>query len=231
VITFYSIVRGFEKGEWYDTQTPADFDWAEIQTKAILSWQELGDEVVLFGENEPGAAEAAAALGCAIYPVARNKRGVPLVGDAIERIHDLASYDIKCLVNADILLPPEFRAAVTVVSERFDSFLLSTQRRDGNELKPRGAIDVFFHRGGWLRGMPPFAVGRTSWDNWIVAKALQKDIPVVDGTSLVVCIHQSHPKTRSSGETKANRRLYRLRHGTLRHATWVLNSKGELVKR
>lgn len=231
MITFYSIVRGFDSEDWRDTQTPADFDWAKIQTEAILSWQALGGEVILFGAREPGASHAASVLGCTIYSVKRNKKGIPLVSNVVERIHDLASYDIKCLVNADIILPHEFLPAAIIVSERFDSFLLSAQRLEGGKLKNKNAIDVFFHRGGWLRGMPHFAIGRTSWDNWIVAKALQKGIPVVDGTEMVACIHQPHPKKRRRDETKHNRRLYKLDRGSLRNATWKLTEEGELVKR
>jgi len=221
MITFHSIVRGFE----------GEFDW--IQRNAIRSWQRLHPyvQVLLFGDDEPGATGAAADLGCSIYPLERNHRNIPLVRYPIERTRELARHDIRCLVNADVILMSDFAWCVEQVAEQFDQFLLVTQRwglkLDGpiefNErwdvdlmldLKRRGhakhrkAVDYFCYRGDFWDPVPAFAVGRTSWDNWLIWKALEEGVPVIDATIVSVCIHQDHAKRRVSTETNENRAIY-----------------------
>src|SRR6185437_1024202 len=54
-------------------------------------------------------------------------------------------------------------------------------------------IDYFvFSRGSYGHGLPPFAVGRACWDNWMVWKALDSKLPVVDASPAVVAVHQNH---------------------------------------
>jgi hypothetical protein len=221
MITFHAIVRGFE----------GEFD--HIQRNAIRSWQRLHPdvEVVLFGSGEPGAVEAAEELGCGIYPLERNHRGIPFVRYPIERTRELARHDIRCLINADVILTKDFLWAVGQVKRTFDRFLLVTQRyglkvdremtfgenwdvnllmdvRRRGHAKHRKAIDYFCYRGDWLRDVPAFAVGRTSWDNWIVWKALQQGVPVVDASPVSLCVHQEHQKRRVSAETSENRAIF-----------------------
>ena len=69
MITLYTTVRGFT-GE-YD----------HIQRNAIGSWLQLepAPEVILFGDDEPGAQGFAAEVGLPIYPLIRGWKGIPLV--------------------------------------------------------------------------------------------------------------------------------------------------------
>lgn len=222
MITFHSIVRGFED----------EFD--RIQRNAIRSWQRLHPdvEILLFGGDEPGAREAADELGCPIYPLERNHRGIPLVRQPIERARELATHDVRCLVNADVILTRDFVWCVQTVKRTFDRFLLVTQRYglkvygeidfedekwDFNllmEVKRRGhakhrkAVDYFCYRGDFWDPVPAFAVGRTSWDNWLVWKALREGVPVIDATLCSVCVHQDHQKRRVGAETNENRAIY-----------------------
>lgn len=221
MITFHSIVRGFE----------GEFDY--IQRNAIRSWQMLHPdvEIVLFGSGERGALDAANELGCPIYPLKRNHRNIPLVSYPIRRTAEVASYAIRCLINADVILLPDFARCVEEVARRFDRFLLVTQRygleldeqlafepgwdskllmdvHERGHAKHRKAIDYFAYRGGFWEPIPGFAVGRTSWDNWLVCKALREGVPVVDATPVSICIHQDHYKRRSSAETDENRMIY-----------------------
>jgi hypothetical protein len=220
MLTFHSIVRGFE----------GEFD--RIQRNAIKSWLMLGAEVLLFGDDEPGAVEAGEGLGLPVYPLERNHRGIPTVRWPIAEARRLATYDTRCLVNADVILTSDFAWCVRACQRTLDEFLLVTQRwglkvdreidfSDRNwdvnllmELKRRGhakhrkAVDYFCYRGDWLRDVPAFAVGRTSWDNWIVWKALEEGVPVVDATPVSVCVHQEHAKRRISAETNENRAIF-----------------------
>ena len=48
-----------------------------------------------------------------------------------------------------------------------------------------------FSRGLW-QGVPPFALGRTVWDNWLIYRARSLGAPVVDATSCIMAVHQNH---------------------------------------
>ena len=41
-------------------------------------------------------------------------------------------------------------------------------------------------------GLPPFAVGRPGWDNWLIGRALELRLPLIDMTPSVLAIHQNH---------------------------------------
>lgn len=221
MLTFHSIVRGFE----------GEFDW--IQRNAIKSWQRLHPyvQVLLFGDDEVGAISAATDLGCTIYPLARNHRDIPLVRYPIERAQELARHDIRCLINADVILLQDFMWCVSEVEQRFDVFLLVTQRwglkidhllqfrngwdvellhdlRERGHAKHRKAVDYFCYRGDFWNPIPDFAVGRMAWDNWLVWKALKENVPVIDATPVSVCIHQDHAKRRVSVESSENQAIY-----------------------
>jgi len=40
--------------------------------------------------------------------------------------------------------------------------------------------------------MPPFAMGRIAWDNWVILQAIDRGIPVIDGSEIVKAIHLKH---------------------------------------
>jgi hypothetical protein len=119
MITFHSIVRGFE----------GEFDL--IQRNAIRSWLRLDPqpEIILFGdeEHEPGAVQAAIDIGLLLYDVDRNDRGVPLVRSPIESVRPIRP-GIRCLVNADIILFQSFVEATRRVAKVFDEFLIISRR-------------------------------------------------------------------------------------------------------
>jgi hypothetical protein len=247
----YAIVKGFT-GEY-----------AHIQRNAIRSWQAVcpDAQVVLFGDTEVGAQQEAAMLGVPVLPMAYTDYGVPVLCDVIERAHAFSQSGTRCLVNADIILEPRFPDAVRTVEREFrDEFLLVTRRHNvqlGEELDfsgdwhgavralhsvpyTRGGIDVFCYRGGWLADVPPFAVGRMAWDNWIVGIARAKDVPIVEATKFTVAYHQEHYKVKPREETAINRDLldaemqrnkdFKL-PGTLDSAGWELTEDGEIVDR
>jgi len=53
-------------------------------------------------------------------------------------------------------------------------------------------LDYFIFPCGLFRDIPPFAVGRPAWDNWLVYKARSLGLPVIDATKMVTAIHQNH---------------------------------------
>jgi hypothetical protein len=98
------------------------------------------------------------------------------------------------------------------------------------------AIDYFVFPRDTDWRMPPFAVGRTVWDNWLVFRARELGMPVIDLTPSLFVAHQSHDyshiaDSKSSlwkGEEAAiNRKLSGLdRLFTIEDATHVLAPEG-----
>jgi len=188
-----------------------------IQRNAIRSWIKLNPkpEIILLGDEE-GMAEVADELRVGqISSVLRNEFGTPLVNSLFEEAEKAANYDKMCYVNADIILMNDFmRAIKRVVGEKprslmvgqrwnldirealdfganWEKRLVAQVDREG-ELYPRFAIDYFvFPKGIWGE-IPPFAIGRPAWDNWILYRARSQNIPVIDLTEAVIVVHQNH---------------------------------------
>jgi hypothetical protein len=64
-------------------------------------------------------------------------------------------------------------------------------RRDGR-LQIARSIDYFAFSRGLYPAMPPLAIGRFWWDNWLLWKARFLNAAVVDATREVLIIHQNH---------------------------------------
>ena len=188
-----------------------------IQRNAIKSWSLLrpAPEIILFGDDN-GTEEAALEVGARYAPdVARSDGGIPLVSDLFRRAEQLATNGLLCYVNADIVLMRDFMAATTTVADYDGPFLMIGHRwdlnvddsldfgqgweeslretavRDGRKHAPWG-IDYFMFRRGLWSEIPPFSVGRTAWDNWLIYGARKEGAPIVDATGLVLAIHQNH---------------------------------------
>jgi hypothetical protein len=235
-------------------------DIALIQRNALESWKRLGGsvEVVLCGDEE-GIAEAARAAGARhVARVTRNAYGTPLLDSVFREASAAARRSLLAYVNADIILLPDFLESVRRV--RLERFLIVGRRWNVNpepidfqapdwvdrlrarvasdgELDPPTAVDYFvFHRHGPLAELPPFAVGRPPWDNWMIFNARRRRIPVVDATAAITAIHQRHThdhvKAKREGawfgpESDANYGLIEeVPHFRTFHATHVLTARG-----
>jgi hypothetical protein len=192
---------------------------AVIQRNALLSWKRLDPnvEVVLFGDDD-GAGEAARDLGIRHEPeVARNPIGLPYINSIFDRAEEIASHDVLCYINCDIILTADFLEALARVRKASANFLMVGRRWDADIAQPldfanprwqesvreiaarandqRDAwwIDYFaFPRGFYAKKIPQFAVTRCSWDNWLVWKAISSGALVVDASASVLAIHQNH---------------------------------------
>lgn len=190
-----------------------------IQRNALKSWTLLhrAVEVILFG-NEEGAAETARTLGIRHEPyVDRNEHGTKRLDYLFRKAQEIARHDLLCYLNCDILLMEDFCRALERVRAAHSNFLMVGRRWDteidgtlGFEhedwqtclriaasrfARQRTAewIDYFvFPRGAYAAGLPPFVVGRVFWDNWLVWKARDSNIPVVDASPVVMAVHQNH---------------------------------------
>ncbi len=193
-----------------------------IQRNAILSWTHLRPtpEIILLGDDE-GAAEIAHELGLRyIANIARNEFGTPLVSDLFQQAQAAAPHDMLCYVNSDIILLDDFTRAVQQVASSRDRFLMvgrrldldvrdavafesgwesslrSTALRDGRMNVAR-SIDYFVFPRTLYPALPPMAIGRFWWDNWLIWKAYQLQAAVVDATPVVLAIHQNHDYSHS----------------------------------
>jgi hypothetical protein len=190
-----------------------------IQRNAIKSWTLLhpGVEVILFGDEE-GAAEVCKEFVIRHEPkVHRHKKGPKYLDYIFDRAQEIARYDVICYVNCDIILMFDFGRAVKRVSRRWSQFLMVGRRWDTNVTSPldltdcnwekslqhlarrqgrlRSAtwIDYFvFSRGLYHHKVPPFVIGRTWWDPWMVWSAMSSRAAVVDASRVVMAIHQNH---------------------------------------
>lgn len=188
-----------------------------IQRNAITSWTllEPRPEIILLGDDA-GVAEIAAELGLKHEPeLKRNEFGAILVNELFEKAQSVAKNDILAYVNSDIVLMSDFMPAVRQVSNRYDEFLMVGRRWDVNisaeldfnadweeKLKkyvytqgvlhsPFG-IDYFVFTKGLWSVIPPFGLGRTVWDNWLVWQPAETGKAVIDATQAVVAVHQDH---------------------------------------
>jgi hypothetical protein len=136
------------------------------------------------------------------------------VSSAFDQVCEIARTPLVCYLNADIILLSDFIAALRRID--LHSFLLCGQRwdlnldvalafdepsceprlrgkvRESGKLHSRQAMDYFAFPRGEFVGLPPFAVGRAMWDNWLVFGARSRRIPVIDATAVVTAIHQNH---------------------------------------
>ena len=186
---------------------------ATLQSNALATWRQLGPgiEILLFG-SEAGIAEAARAAGAVHVPeLARNESGTPLVNDLFAQAQARAQYDELCYVNGDILLPPSLTVAIARVRQTTTSALVVGQCRNLDvdralsawdealeravgeaPLRGAGGIDYLVFRRGLFDSLPPFALGRAGFDNWLIWYARRRGVPVVDVTAVVSAIHQNH---------------------------------------
>ncbi|MFN2299310.1 MAG: hypothetical protein ACK2UB_10705 [Anaerolineales bacterium] len=197
---------------------PMEGEFERIQENAIGSWLRLGFgvEILLFG-GERGVNDFARRTGIEHIPeVARTTYGTPRVDDLFRKAEARAARPLLGYINADIILGSDFLDAVRVLSRVTRPFLAVGRRWDldvaedidysktdweeclRRRVAERGAlhaetgIDYFIYRPGLWKRIPPFAVGRTMWDNWLILSARRRRALVIDATDSIWSVHQNH---------------------------------------
>ncbi len=195
---------------------------AVSQQNAIRSWKLLPEvDVLLFGQ-EDGLAEAAREIGVRhSAEVAFNPKGVPLISSMLRLARQTTESPLLAIINADIILMPDFVIAArqvaglasgsllsggyVLLSRRWDldvkapieftgnweSRLRQEAMQSGRLHRPTGS-DFFLFPRDCYADVPDFAIGRAGWDNWMIYKARSEGWPVIDGTPSMTVIHQSH---------------------------------------
>jgi hypothetical protein len=228
-----------------------------IQRNAITSWTKLSPRpaIFLFGE-ENGTAEIAAELQIHhLHDIQHNEFGTPLLNDVIKRAGEVTDAPLLCYVNCDIILLQEFQDAIATIQAQLPRFLAVTYRWEidlprtldfnaGERLHlgllPPGlpghhtAIDAFAFTRDLYPDVPPLALGRAWFDQWLIKNALLHGAPVVDITRLARAIHQKHDYGHIAGgqkgayggeEARRNLDIY----GGVPHAFTLLNATHELL--
>jgi hypothetical protein len=127
-----------------------------------------------------------------------------------------ARHPILCYSNCDIVLTGDFLEAVKRARQWREKFLLVGRRWDtdissaidfgDNEWAQKllefalangkkqipNYIDFFVFSRGFYDDVPPLVVGRSYWDHWLVWRALQGGLPVIDASRGLVAVHQNH---------------------------------------
>jgi len=236
-----------------------------IQRNAILSWTKLEPraEILLFGTEE-GTAETARELGLRyVADVARNKYGTPLLADILAQAELHGSGEVLAYVNADIILTGRFGEGIAKTRERFGKFLavgrrmnlevtgpldfgtgwedkLRARMEKEGRLESHTGIDFFAFARGEYENVPPLAIGRVWFDQWLVKYARKKGLPVVDLTDFVPIAHQLHDYNHVAGgrelgtyggpEAEENLRYYgeKPHTYTILSATHMMTKEGRL---
>jgi hypothetical protein len=199
-----------------------------IQRNAIGSWTHMSPRphVILFG-TEPGTPEIAREFGLVHVPdIKCNQWGTPLVSDLFAQAEKLSRSPVLSYVNSDIILFDDFARAIARVEGLAPGFLMVGRRtdldvKDGisfqsgwadalrqhargkGKLQIARSIDYFAFTRGLYPAMPPLAIGRFWWDNWLLWKARSLHAAVVDATREVLIIHQNHDYSHTTyGPTK-----------------------------
>jgi hypothetical protein len=198
-----------------------------IQRNAIQSWTKLlpRPEIYLCG-IEDGVPEVAAEFRVHHIPeMPCNEFGTLLLGVVLERAREISNTPILCYANCDIILLQEFADAIAVVQRQFAKFLAVAQRtnidlaeelnfnQDGekrlrSEILPVGktghhtAIDVFVFPREMYQDVPPLALGRAWFDQWLIKDARKRNVPVVDLSHVARAIHQNHEYGHIAGGQK-----------------------------
>jgi hypothetical protein len=248
----------------FSTPKPFRGHVSTIQRNAIRSWTLLDPrpEIVLLG-NDEGVAEICAELHLQHLPeVERSPYGTPLLNSLFGHAERASENRLMCYVNADIVLMNDFLPTVEAVDRAFPEmpFLMIGRKRnvaiselldftredwegDLRDLALRKGITgtadtdyLVFRRGLW-QDIPPFAIGRYFWTQWLIFSAFQSGAAVIDATACVTAIESAHdyrhvPSVQngdilSSPEVRSNAALFRgCRYWTTANATHVLTREG-----
>jgi hypothetical protein len=234
-----------------------------IQENAIRSWLCLRPKpkIILFS-SEAGTAAAAQRLDVQVESsVETTAYGTPLVSNMFSQADAMAAGGVLAFVSADIILAQDTLEAARIAMKWSKSFLLVAQRHvvdirqrlefdagweadwaakalARGRLHSPGAVDLFVYPLGQYQHMPPFAIGRTAYDNWLLWNTVASGIPLIDATAFVTLIHQNHDYAHAPNvdvwdgdEARENRKW--IKHWTnyysIAHSTWALERDGQIV--
>lgn len=241
--------------------TPKAFkgQFAIIQENAIASWCKLRPrcQIILLGNGYKVAQTAKKYHALHIANVATNEFGTPLLPDIFKKAYEMAKFKKIAYVNCDIILTSDFTEAVRQIE--LPTFFLTGSRWELNintkldfsddwskrlkikvskkgSQRSHGPTDYFVFTPKINFKMPDLAIGRTYWDAWLIFRAKQLGLPVIDATPTIWAIHQTHDYSHAGGwtnvwlgpESQENKKLIgdRRKYFNCRDADYVLTKEG-----
>lgn len=223
------------------------------QENAIRSWLQLQPtpKIILLSDDKL-VDHAAQKFGCQQIVINRHPKlgGRPQMDSAFRKLQELAQTDVIGFINTDIILVSGVIKTIEQVVEKFEQFLIIGQRHNINidyslnfstgwkknlhhkvdnddTLHGPSGIDYFFFPRGTIPELPPFLVGCPGWDNWIIQQLLILDIPIIDATENITCIHQDEGRGWPNDGTRYNRKLAgnNGNGGHISDSQWVIHGK------
>ena len=196
---------------------PFEGNFAIIQENAIKSWITVIDprpQIILLG-NEKGAKDICTKYNLIHIPhIKKNNFSTPLLSDIFEKAQNKALNNIMVYINSDIILTDNLDNITSILARKYKRFLAVGRRYElpinkpihfksdwrkslldkcnERNMKNSAWLDYFIFTKGLFRDIPPFALGRTFWDKWLIWKAVEEHCPVINVTKHVSAIHQSH---------------------------------------
>lgn len=192
------------------------------QINAIKSWKTVDKEaeIILFGYSE-GAKEISEELQLIYIPdIKVSPQGTPFINDMFEKATSLASNEICCFINADIILYSKFVQSLSAIHTLLKSkYLIVGQRQNLDLDEPidfnanwetklgrlvvetafvppfegSGSDFFAFPKSQYQSGdIPDLMVGRAGWDLWMIYNGRQKGFKVIDLSDTVMIVHQNH---------------------------------------
>jgi len=191
-----------------------------IQRNAIRSWTQFGPiaDVLLIGD-EDGIETTAKELGVRhAGGIQYNEHGTPVVNSAFKVAHEQCRSPLLAYCNSDVILMPDFVQTIErlVALKQNESFVAFGRRIDllveydidfdsdewsdrlFDDSKRIGKIssqvckEYFIFTRDLYQDVPPFAVGRGNWDNWMIHSAKQDGVPVINVSQNLTAMHQAH---------------------------------------
>ena len=179
----------------FSVPKPFEGDMDALQRRSVESWRALDVQVLLLGDVADAARELSVEY---VAGLEVTERGTPRLDSAFTLVDGAARFPLRCFVNADVILRQDLLTAVRAVSGEAERFLVVGQTEEGGKRRGAAAMDWFVFSAGLFGQVPPFAIGRACFDNWLVWKARQVGI-VVDATRDVHAVHQPHGYTHVDG--------------------------------
>ena len=190
------------------------------QLNAIRSWLALkaGVEVIIFSESEGIQSVLKEERVIHVQDIALHEGRIPLIGPMFNRADKLASNNICCFINGDIIVTKKFLSTVQALANKFSRNYLFVGQRDNIDVEEELTFDqnwetIFMERYQKdFEDMPPYAmdyfvfpkgqyqdyafptllVGRPGWDLWMIYNAFKRNLTTVDLSFTVKVIHQNH---------------------------------------
>lgn len=243
--------------------TPKDFteNYKIIQMNAFKSWRTINPniQIIVIGDSI-GAEEAASSITAEYYQnVKCTQEGTPLINDLFKIAKEKAKYDILVYVNADIILPLNLLEIIKSLKKIPTTFLAVGSRWDldvteeinfdqsissssfweyANKTAIQhmdAGIDYFIFKKTLFNKIPPLAIGRLGWDNWLLWKARRMRVPLINLTEVLFVVHQNHnynykifkdkDELKQTQDAQSNKLLINDRKLTLRDTNWLYVNK------